>query len=212
MIFNVGNRFIDEINNDDSIDGIMVELPIIGNFDRDKILNRIDYRKDVDGLTEKNFASLAYGKHSITPCTPKGIMEMLKHMNTPLDGKDVVIIGRSHLVGLPLLHLLLQENATVTICHSHTENLKDKNITLFYQEDLIDKIWDNRPSISKEKAYDLDVKYAGKSRSEKFNEIKEHLTKENKDRSIFRKNIITDFYIKRSRIKFKIINVIIYKI
>lgn len=117
---------INQLNEDKTINGLFIQLPIPGIKDATRIVEAINPIKDVDGLTEKNFASLAYGKHSITPCTPKGIMEMLKHMNTPLDGKDVVIIGRSHLVGLPLMHLLLQENATVTICHSHTENLKEK--------------------------------------------------------------------------------------
>lgn len=119
---------ISQLNEDKRVNGIFVQLPIPGIKDASKVIETIDPLKDVDGLTKKNFSALAYADNAIIPCTPKGIMEMLDHMNTPLDGKDVVLIGRSHLVGLPLMHLLLEKNATVTVCHSHTQNLKEKTL------------------------------------------------------------------------------------
>ena len=115
---------IEEINADENINGVIVQLPIPKHLDANKIINMIDPVKDVDGLTEINAGKLINGKASLVSCTPKGIMTMLRYYNVSLEGKHVVIVGRSTLVGKPLISLCLNENATVTICHSHTKNLK----------------------------------------------------------------------------------------
>ena len=114
---------IDELNNDDNVNGIMVQLPLPKGFDEDKIINRVSSYKDVDGLTTENIGRLFDGKKAFTPCTALGVMELLKHYNIDLKGKHAVILGRSKLVGKPLIACLLNENATVTVCHSKTENL-----------------------------------------------------------------------------------------
>lgn len=119
-------RTIKILNEEESVNGLFIQLPIPGIKDPTKIIQSIDPYKDVDGLTKRNFASLAFKEETLIPCTPKGVMEMIEHIGIDLDGKDVTIVGRSHLVGMPLMHLLLQKNATVTICHSHTKNLKEK--------------------------------------------------------------------------------------
>lgn len=117
---------IKTLNEDKSINGLFVQLPIPGIEDASRIVESIDPLKDVDGLTKRNFAALAYKEDTIVPCTPKGVVEMLDHIGIDLDGKDVCIVGRSHLVGLPLMHLFLQRNATITVCHTHTKDLKEK--------------------------------------------------------------------------------------
>lgn len=114
---------IDELNNDPKVNGVMVQLPLPKGFDEDKIVNRVSSKKDVDGLTTENIGLLFDGKNAFTPCTALGVMELFKRYNIELKGKNVVILGRSKLVGKPLIACLLNENATVTICHSKTENL-----------------------------------------------------------------------------------------
>ena len=94
-------------------------------FNKDKIINTIKSEKDVDGLTDENIIKLVKGEHTIIPCTALGVMKILEEINAEIEGKHAVIIGRSNLVGKPLYNLLLNKNATVTICHSHTENLKE---------------------------------------------------------------------------------------
>lgn len=125
--FNVEEKVIidtiNQLNNDNSVDAILVQLPLPKHLNSAKIINTIKYTKDVDGLTYINRAKCNNGEPSIVPCTPKGIMYMLKYYNIKLEEKHVVIVGRSNLVGKPLLDLCLQENATVTICHSKTKNL-----------------------------------------------------------------------------------------
>lgn len=118
---------IDELNNDKDVNGIMVQLPLPKGFNEDKIVNQVSSQKDVDGLTTENIGKLFDGKNAFIPCTALGVMELFKHYNINLSGKHVVIIGRSKLVGKPLIACLLNENATVTVCHSKTENLQ--NIT-----------------------------------------------------------------------------------
>jgi len=118
---------IDKLNNDKNINGIMVQLPLPKGFDEDLITNRVASKKDVDGLTTENIGRLFDGKNAFIPCTALGVMELFKRYNIALNGKNVVILGRSKLVGKPLIACLLNANATVTICHSKTENLK--NIT-----------------------------------------------------------------------------------
>lgn len=114
---------IDELNNDVNVNGIMVQLPLPKGFDENKITNRVASYKDVDGLTTENIGRLFDGKNAFTPCTALGVMELFKRYNIDLKGKHAVIIGRSKLVGKPLIACLLNENATVTVCHSKTENL-----------------------------------------------------------------------------------------
>lgn len=117
---------IKELNNDEYVNGIIVQLPIPEKYNEKRILNSIINSKDIDGLTDINTGRLVNGKKTLVPCTPLGIITMLKEYGIELAGKDVCIIGRSKLVGRPLLSLLLNEDATVTICHSKTEKLKDK--------------------------------------------------------------------------------------
>lgn len=116
---------IDRLNSDGSVHGILVQLPLPGHLDEFAATSRIMPLKDVDGLTPHNAGLLASGKAALVACTPSGIMEMFDHYNIPLEGKNVVLINRSGLVGLPLHHLLLGRDATVTTCHSKTRNLVD---------------------------------------------------------------------------------------
>lgn len=114
---------IDKLNKDKKITGIIVQLPLPVNLNKDRILNSINPLKDVDGLTNNNLIKLIKKEESLLPCTPKGIMTLFDYYNVDFIGKNVVIVGRSELVGLPLFHLLLNKNATVTLCHSKTKDL-----------------------------------------------------------------------------------------
>ena len=118
---------IDELNADKNIHGILVQLPLPAAIKAhsDEILNRIDPKKDVDGFHPENVGNLVIGNPKLVPCTPAGCIEMLDLANIEIDGKNAVIIGRSNIVGKPLLHLLLARHATVTICHTHTKNLPE---------------------------------------------------------------------------------------
>ena len=119
------NELIDSLNDDTSIHGILLQLPLPGKLNEFEATSRILPEKDVDGLTPHNVGLLSIGNGILKPCTPSGIIEMLDFYKIPLEGKNVVIINRSNLVGKPLYHLLLQRNSTVTICHSRTLNLKE---------------------------------------------------------------------------------------
>lgn len=119
------NSLIDSLNSDVSIHGILVQLPLPPQLNEFETTVRISPLKDVDGLTPHNVGLLAMKKAVLKACTPSGIMELFSHYSIPLEGKNVVIINRSNLVGKPLLHLLLEENATVTMCHSKTKNLAE---------------------------------------------------------------------------------------
>ena len=117
---------IQAANADPAITGILVQLPLPAHLDEVKIIDAIDPKKDVDGLTTVNQGKLFSGVNDgIIPATPKGIMHILKKLFINLEGKTAVVIGRSKLVGKPIAQLLLSKNATVTMCHSKTENLKD---------------------------------------------------------------------------------------
>lgn len=121
------NTIIDKIkklNNDKSVNGILVQMPIPAKYDYKKIINSIVPEKDVDGLTYINSGKLINNEDGMTSCTPSGIIELLKYYNIEIESKNVVIIGRSILVGKPLAQLFLNENATVTVCHSKTKNLE----------------------------------------------------------------------------------------
>ena len=114
---------VDKLNKDKSVNGIIVQLPLPKGIDEDTVLNSIDFRKDVDGCHYIQKGKLFTQKNQLVPCTPMGVMTLLKEYKIPVDGKNVLIIGRSNLVGRPLAELMLQGNATVTIAHSHTNNL-----------------------------------------------------------------------------------------
>ena len=118
---------IEKLNKDKQINGILVQMPLPSHIDEFEIINRILPEKDVDGFHPENLGKLVVGKESFVSCTPAGILAILKYYNISVEGKHVVIIGRSNIVGKPLLNLLYQKNdfgnATVTICHSKTKNL-----------------------------------------------------------------------------------------
>ena len=118
---------IDELNNDKSINGILVQLPLPAQIKEheEEILNRIDPKKDVDGFHPYNVGKLVTGSPTLVPCTPAGCIKMLDLAGIEIDGKRAVIIGRSNIVGKPMLHLLMSRHATVTVCHSHTKNLSE---------------------------------------------------------------------------------------
>ncbi len=126
---NISQTQLDEIiknlNNDSSVHGILVQLPLPEQLDEFATTSRISPLKDVDGLTPHNAGLLAMKKAALVACTPSGIMEMFDYHGIDLDGKNVVLINRSNLVGKPLYHLLLEKNATVVTCHSRTKNLTD---------------------------------------------------------------------------------------
>ena len=116
---------IDRLNRDETVDGILVQLPVPKHLDAKAIVHALDPNKDVDGLHPLNVAKLYENEKGFVPCTPKGIMRLLKEYQIDVVGKHCVVLGRSNLVGRPVAQLLLNENATVTICHSKTQNLSD---------------------------------------------------------------------------------------
>jgi len=116
---------VQKLNDDESVNGILCQLPLPKHFDEQKVINLIKPEKDVDAFHPENVGHIMIGDYNFLPCTPAGIMEMLKSENISLDGKHCVIIGRSNIVGKPMAMLMLKENATVTVCHSHTKNLKE---------------------------------------------------------------------------------------
>ena len=117
-------REIKKRNKDDNVDGILVQMPLPKHLDAKKIQNLIDSSKDVDGLSDTNAGKLIHHVDCLEPCTPKGIMEILDYYKIPVEGKNVVIVGRSDLVGKPLAAMMLNKNATVTVAHSKTNDLK----------------------------------------------------------------------------------------
>ena len=119
------NHIIDDLNRNDEVHGILVQLPLPNHLDEFATISRISPLKDVDGLTPQNVGLLSIGKSILRPCTPSGIMEMFYYYKINLEGKKVVLINRSNLIGKPLYHLLLQNNATVITCHSKTTNLNE---------------------------------------------------------------------------------------
>ena len=119
------NSIIDELNADVSVNGILVQLPLPKHLNEFATTSRISPIKDVDGLTPHNAGLLAMKKAALVACTPSGVMEMFEYHNISLEGKNVVLINRSNLVGKPLYHLLLEKNATVITCHSKTKNLTE---------------------------------------------------------------------------------------
>jgi methylenetetrahydrofolate dehydrogenase (NADP+)/methenyltetrahydrofolate cyclohydrolase len=120
-------ELIVKFNADEKIHGILVQLPLPSHINEQKIIEAIDYKKDVDGFHPLNTGKLVIGEKCFIPCTPHGIIELLRRSNVETSGKNVVVIGRSNIVGKPVANLLIQKefNSTVTICHSKTENMKD---------------------------------------------------------------------------------------
>jgi len=116
---------IDELNRSPNIDGILVQMPLPPHLDAIDLVTRIDPSKDVDGFTPHNLTRLLQGRTGLFPCTPLGVMRLLEMNNIAVRGKHAVILGRSLIVGRPLLAMLLDANATVTVTHSHTEHLKE---------------------------------------------------------------------------------------
>ena len=120
---------IDELNNDSKIDGILCQLPLPSHIDEQAVINAINPEKDVDAFHPFNVGHIMIGDYTFLPCTPAGIMEMLKFYNISVAGKKCVVIGRSNIVGKPMAMLLLKENGTVEVCHSRTKNLKEETLS-----------------------------------------------------------------------------------
>ena len=145
-------ELISSYNNDESIDGILLQLPIPNHINKEKVIDKISVEKDVDGFNSKNIGLLALGRPQVIPCTPLGCLKLLQS-ETSLSGKNVIIIGRSNIVGRPLSFLLTNENATVTLAHSQSKNLKDlckdKDIIIAATgiPKMITKDWVNEKSI-----------------------------------------------------------------
>lgn len=120
---------VDRLNNDADVDGFIVQLPLPAHIDEQKVIEAIDYRKDVDGFHPVNVGRLAIGLPCFISATPRGILELLRHYNIKTSGKKCVILGRSNIVGKPMAQLMMQKNygdATVTVCHSHSATLKEE--------------------------------------------------------------------------------------
>jgi methylenetetrahydrofolate dehydrogenase (NADP+)/methenyltetrahydrofolate cyclohydrolase len=161
------NDLIEKLNQDETVHGILVQLPLPNHLNEFNTTTQILPEKDIDGLTPTNVGLLAIGKAILIACTPSGIIEMCKYYNIELEGKNITIINRSNLVGKPLFHLLLQNNATVTTCHSKTKNLKQ----ICLNSDIIITGVGNReifkltPDMIKQEAVVIDVattRYEGK--------------------------------------------------
>jgi methylenetetrahydrofolate dehydrogenase (NADP+)/methenyltetrahydrofolate cyclohydrolase len=116
---------VDRLNNDSSVHGILCQLPLPKHIDEDAVINAISPKKDVDGFHPENVGNLVIGQQGFVSCTPAGIIQLLKRSGVEMSGKHCVVIGRSNIVGKPMALLMLRENATVTICHSRTKNLKE---------------------------------------------------------------------------------------
>lgn len=144
---------IKELNEDKSIDGIIVQLPLPKGYNESRIVNSVTPSKDVDGLTELSMSKLLLGKDTFIPCTTKGIMEIFDYYKIDLEGKNIVIVGRSNLVGKPTFLECLKRNATVTLCHSKTKDLKNHTkkadivIAACGKKHLIDKTMVKKDSI-----------------------------------------------------------------
>lgn len=116
-------NLIDKLNNDDSVHGILCQLPLPSHIDEKKVIEAISPQKDVDGFSAVNVGKIWLNDYEFSPCTPMGVIELLDYYNIDLNGKNCVIVGRSNIVGKPMAALLLEKNATVTICHSRTKDI-----------------------------------------------------------------------------------------
>ena len=116
-------EIVNKLNNDEGVDGILVQLPLPRHINTDKVIESVRFDKDVDGFHPLNVASLYLKQPGVVPCTPKGVIKLLKSIDYPIAGKNAVVIGRSNIVGMPVSKLLLDNNATVTTTHSRTVDL-----------------------------------------------------------------------------------------
>lgn len=175
---------IDDLNNDDRIDGILVQLPLPKTINPDKVIARINPEKDVDGFTPTSLGLLALNRPSFVPCTPLGIVEIFKNFNIETKGKRVCIIGRSNIVGKPLMMLLSNPgfDATVTLCNSHTTNLKEITLSSDIVVIAIGKAMMIDSSFVKDGAVVIDV---GINRVEDKNSEKGYVIKGDADYSSF---------------------------
>ncbi len=121
-------ELIDKLNHDKKINGILVQLPVPKHINEETIINAIDPKKDVDAFHPVNVGKIMVGNFDFVPCTPAGVMELIKESGIDVEGKECVVVGRSNIVGKPQAMLLLHKNGTVTICHSRTKNLKEKTL------------------------------------------------------------------------------------
>ena len=141
---------IKKLNADGNIDGILVQSPVPKHIDYSKIVDTIDPSKDVDAFSPVNVGKIMLGTYSLAPCTPAGIIELIKSTGTDISGKNCVVIGRSNIVGKPMAMLLMHENGTVTVCHSKTKDLKaitsnaDILVRLSEKPASLPRIWLNR--------------------------------------------------------------------
>lgn len=119
------SALVQKLNGDPAVNGILVQLPLPKHIDEDRIIQTISPNKDVDGFHPQNVGALSIGQKGFISCTPAGVIQLLKRSGIPMEGKECVIVGRSNIVGKPMALLMLRENATVTICHSRTANLKE---------------------------------------------------------------------------------------
>ena len=122
-------NLVEKLNNDDRVNGILCQIPLPKHINEDAVINTISPKKDVDAFHPQNVGHIMIGDYTFLPCTPAGIMEMLKFYNISVSGKKCVVIGRSNIVGKPMAMLLLKENGTVEICHSRTKNLKEETLS-----------------------------------------------------------------------------------
>lgn len=119
-------NLIDKLNNKPEISGILVQLPLPAGLDEEKVINRINPKKDVDAFHPVNVGKIMVGNYDFVPCTPAGIMELIKESGIDICGRECVVVGRSNIVGKPMAMMLLHANGTVTVCHSRTKNLAEK--------------------------------------------------------------------------------------
>lgn len=118
-------ELVNKLNDDSNVHGILVQLPLPKHIDEDKVIQTISPKKDVDGFHPQSVGALSIGQPGFVSCTPAGIIQLLKRSGVEIEGKECVIVGRSNIVGKPMALLMLRENATVTVCHSRTKNLKE---------------------------------------------------------------------------------------
>ncbi len=150
-------KLIDDLNIEPTIHGILVQLPLPPHINEKKVIESISYQKDVDGFHSINQAKLLNGISDIEPCTPKGIIDLLKYYNIEIEGKHAVVLGRSNIVGKPMALMLLKENATVTICHSKTKNIGEITKTADILISAIGKAFFVKENMVKDSAVVIDV-------------------------------------------------------
>ena len=148
---------IARLNNDEKVNGILCQLPLPSHIDEQAVINAIDPSKDVDAFHPFNVGHIMIGDYTFLPCTPAGIMEMLKFYNISVNGKKCVVIGRSNIVGKPMAMLLLKENGTVEICHSRTQNLKEETLSADILVAAVGKAYFVTADMVKEGAVVIDV-------------------------------------------------------